>query len=71
MLIFDAPLKEFCEVKRVRTSTPLQALNLLNDPQLLEASRVLGYKLVEDKSLPVEKKIELAFRKIMSREPRK
>src|SRR6185436_11011782 len=45
------------------------ALNLLNDPQLLEASRVLGYKLVEDKSLPVEKKIELAFRKIVSRQP--
>jgi len=69
MLIFDAPLKEFCEVKRVRTSTPLQALNLLNDPQMLEASRVLGYKLVEDQSLTPEKKIELAFRKIISRTP--
>ncbi len=69
MLIFDAPLKEFCEVKRVRTSTPLQALNLLNDPQLLEAARVLGTKLVEDQSLPLEKKIELAFRKIVSRKP--
>jgi len=69
MLIFDAPLKEFCEVKRVRTSTPLQALNLLNDPQMLEAARVLGYKLVEDQSLTLEKKIELAFRKIISRTP--
>jgi Protein of unknown function (DUF1553) len=69
MLIFDAPMKEFCEVRRVRTSTPLQALNLLNDPQLLEASRVLGSKLVEDQSLPLEKKIELAFRKIISRQP--
>lgn len=69
MLIFDAPMKEFCEVRRVRTSTPLQALNLLNDPQLLEAARVLGSKLVEDKALPLEKKIELAFRKIISRQP--
>jgi len=69
MLIFDAPMKEFCEVRRVRTSTPLQALNLLNDPQLLEASRVLGSKLVEDQSLPLDKKIELAFRKIISRQP--
>jgi hypothetical protein len=67
MLIFDAPLKEFCEVKRVRTSTPLQALNLLNDPQMLEASRVLGYKLVEDQSLTLEEKVKLAFRKIVSR----
>lgn len=67
MLIFDSPMKEFCEVRRVRTSTPLQALNMLNDPQLLEASRVLGSKLVEDQSLSLEEKIALAFRKITSR----
>lgn len=69
MLIFDAPLKEFCEVKRVRTSTPLQALNLLNDPQMLEAARVLGTKLVATKDLPLEEKVILAFRKIISRQP--
>jgi hypothetical protein len=67
MLIFDSPMKEFCEVKRVRTSTPLQALNMLNDPQMLEASRVLGSKLVEDQSLSTEDKIALAFRKITCR----
>lgn len=71
MLIFDSPLKEVCEVRRVRTSTPLQALNLLNDPQLLEAARVLGSKLVEMKELSVDKKIALAFRKIISRLPQK
>ncbi|MDH4092711.1 MAG: DUF1549 and DUF1553 domain-containing protein, partial [Cyclobacteriaceae bacterium] len=69
MLIFDAPLKETCEVRRVRTSTPLQALNLLNDPQLLEASRVLGSMLVEMKEVPLDKKIALAFRRIISRHP--
>lgn len=69
MLIFDAPMKEFCEVKRVRTSTPLQALNLLNDPQMLEAARVLGSSLVADKQLALDKKIALAFRKIISRQP--
>jgi hypothetical protein len=69
MLIFDAPLKEFCEVRRVRTSTPLQALNLLNDPQMLEAARVLGSKLAETKELSLEEKVTLAFRKIISRLP--
>lgn len=69
MLIFDAPLKEFCEVKRVRTSTPLQALNLLNDPQMLEAARVLATRLVENTALSQEEKISLAFRKIISRRP--
>ncbi|MEO5603293.1 MAG: PSD1 and planctomycete cytochrome C domain-containing protein [Cyclobacteriaceae bacterium] len=70
MLIFDAPMKEFCEVRRVRTSTPLQALNLLNDPQMLEAARVLGSSLVENKALPVDEKITLAFRKIICRKPK-
>jgi hypothetical protein len=69
MLIFDAPLKEFCEVRRVRTSTPLQALNLLNDPQMLEAARVLGTKLVESKELSLEEKIATAFRRVISRQP--
>jgi len=69
MLIFDSPMKEFCEVRRVRTSTPLQALNMLNDPQTLEASRVLGSALVRDQSLSLEQKVALAFRKITSRHP--
>lgn len=69
MLIFDATTKEACEVRRVRTSTPLQALNLLNDPQVLEAARVLGSQLVENRSLSIEGKIALAFRKIISRKP--
>jgi len=71
MLIFDASIKEFCEVSRVRTSTPLQALNMLNDPQVLEAARVLGSTLVADQSLSTEKKITLAFRKIIDRQPEK
>ncbi len=71
MLIFDAPLKEFCEVRRVRTSTPLQALNLLNDPQMLEAARVLGTGLIEARELSLEEKITTAFRRIISRQPDK
>ena len=69
MLIFDSPMKEFCEVRRVRTSTPLQALNLLNDPQMLEAARVLGSNLVAQEDLSLEEKVRLAFRKIVSRNP--
>jgi hypothetical protein len=71
MLIFDASIKEFCEVSRVRTSSPLQALNMLNDPQVLEAARVLGSTLVADQSLSTEKKVTLAFRKIIDRQPEK
>ena len=44
---------------------------MLNDPQMLEAARVLGSNLVEMKDLPVDKKIAFAFRKIISRKPQK
>lgn len=69
MITFDNPMKEICEVRRTRTSTPLQALVLLNDPQIMEASRVLSYKLQSAASGPIEQKIATAFRKITCRTP--
>jgi hypothetical protein len=66
MLTFDASNRDQCEVKRVRTNTPLQALVLLNDPQVLEAARVLAEKLSMEKSSS-EEKIEKAFRSIICR----
>ena len=71
MLMFDASNRDQCEVKRLNTSTPLQALVMLNDPHVLEASRVLAERLVEQEELEISEKIELAFSRIVCRPIRK
>ena len=68
MAVFDASNRDLCEVSRLVTNTPLQALVMLNDPTVSEASRVLAASLwSEDNS--VEEKITKAFRLIVCRKP--
>ncbi len=68
MMIFDASNRDQCEAKRASTNTPLQALTMLNDPAVLEASRVLAENIsVSNKSL--EDKLEQAFETIVIRKP--
>ena len=70
MLVFDASNRDQCEVRRLRTSTPLQSLVMLNDPQVLEAARVLAERLQgEVGSKKVEDQLEKAFRRIVCRQP--
>lgn len=69
MAIFDASNRDQCEVSRLTTSTPLQALVMMNDPTMLESARVLAQKLSDDGS-PPEKTITLAFRTILCRKPK-
>lgn len=69
LLTFDATNRDQCEVRRLRTNTPLQALVLLNDPMVLEASRVLAENLVMENSTQDEK-INKAFRLILCRKPK-
>ena len=44
---FDAAGREACAVRNVRTSTPLQALTLLNDETYLEAARHLAARMLQ------------------------
>ncbi|MBS0031995.1 PSD1 and planctomycete cytochrome C domain-containing protein [Chitinophaga sp. 22321] len=68
MMIFDASNRDQCEVKRANTNTPLQALIMLNDPTVLEASRVLASRLLQ-KDNNSTRNIEQAFRLIVCRKP--
>jgi Protein of unknown function (DUF1553)/Protein of unknown function (DUF1549)/Planctomycete cytochrome C len=67
MLVFDGSNRDQCEVKRLRTNTPLQALVLLNDPTILESSRVFAERLMKEQTSSVDK-INKAFRTILCRE---
>lgn len=70
MMIFDASNRDQCEIKRSHTNTPLQALIMLNDPTVLEASLALSDKLIASRSAP-ETAITNGFRKIICRQPEK
>ena len=50
MLLFDAPTREICTVKRSRTNTPLQALALLNEITFVEAARGLAQRMLQEAS---------------------
>ncbi|CAG5067505.1 hypothetical protein DYBT9623_00226 [Dyadobacter sp. CECT 9623] len=68
MVIFDASNRDHCEVKRQKTNTPLQALVMLNDPTVLEASRVLAERLSMS-PVAVENQIKEVFQRVVCRKP--
>lgn len=69
MMIFDASTRDQCEVKRSTTNTPLQALVMMNDPTVLEASRVFATTLIKENTA-IGDKISKAFRLIICRKPK-
>ncbi len=68
MITFDAPTRDNCIVKREQTNTPLQALVLLNDPQFVEASRVMAEDLIRT-TTEEEDRIIKAYRRLTSLNP--
>ena len=69
MVIFDAPTREKCTVRRGKTNTPLQALVLLNDPQFVEAAKMFAQKILRDGGETTEQRITFAFQQALARDP--
>ena len=68
MLIFDIADRGVCTVRRKPTSTPLQALVLLNDPQFIEAGRVVAERLIQHEG-DTSIRLNTAFRLATGRLP--
>ena len=69
MVNFDAPNREqFC-TKREKSNTPLQALQLMNDVQHIEAARATAQRLIQAGGSTAEQRIAFGYRLILSRLP--
>lgn len=68
MMAFDAPSRSHSVGVRQETNTPLQALALLNDPQIVEASRVLAERVASETG-ELTPQVTQIYRRLTSRFP--
>ena len=66
---FDAPNPQESCARRFRTVIPSQALMLMNDRLVLEWSRALAGRVLNDGGLTPEQQIDRAYRLALSRPP--
>jgi hypothetical protein len=69
MLLFDAPNRETCQVKRSRTNTPLQALALLNETTFVEAAQGLAKRMLAEGGGSPAERLARGFRLAIGRVP--
>jgi mono/diheme cytochrome c family protein len=69
MAAFDAPSREFCTVRRVRTNTPLQALTVLNDPVFFDFARGMAKRIQAESGPELRDRLIYGFRLCMTRRP--
>ena len=69
LINFDAPDSLQSCTRRERSTTPLQALNLLNDPVFVEAAQVLASRIMREQRGSVKDRLQYAFRLSLARSP--
>ncbi len=69
MMNFDAPDSNVAASRRRRSNTPLQALNLLNDPVFHEAAEALTARVLKEGGADAQSRIDRAFVFAFSRHP--
>ena len=69
VITFDAPSREACVVKRVKSNTPLQALTLMNDEVFVEAAQAMARRILAAPMADERERVIYAFRLATSRRP--
>jgi hypothetical protein len=70
LLAFNASSREDCCAERARSTTPQQALVLLNDPTYVEAARAFAQRTIKEGGADFAKRLEWAFTQALDRKPR-
>jgi hypothetical protein len=69
MSAFDAPSREVCTLRRVMTSTPLQAFVTLNDPVYVECSQSLARRIAREGGESPEDRAAFALKLCLGHPP--
>jgi hypothetical protein len=69
LLAFDAPSREECVLERTSSDTPLQSLDLLNDPIYVEAARVFAEHALTEGGPTLARQLSWAFYRAVGRPP--
>ena len=69
MATFDAPSRETCSLRRIRTNTPLQAFVTMNDPAYVEASQALARRIVKEGGATPQERAAFALKLCLVRPP--
>jgi Protein of unknown function (DUF1553)/Protein of unknown function (DUF1549)/Planctomycete cytochrome C len=69
LMTFDAPDSNLSCTRRERTDTPLQALNLMNDPVFFEAAQGLAFRILRESAGPFRERLKFAFDVTVGRPP--
>jgi mono/diheme cytochrome c family protein len=69
MMAFDASSREVCTIRRLQTSTPLQAFVTLNDPVYVECAEALARRIIREGGTTPDQRAAFALNLCLLRPP--